>query len=201
MKYLINYNLFINENNMPNINIDIEDILNIFDKNVDMFNTFELNPDEINIKTNISNIYNNKDFNNFLNKKKLKKGKLENTKDNQTLLNDDYILTFFFIYEEKTMELDEPLFVFLQYYNTINNKLSDIKVFENNNNINDFYRKLTDTNIELIYKDKTYIYTTSNSGNNWELKNTEMISGDFKSNLDIDEMNNLLKNNKIKINK
>ncbi|MFA5586576.1 MAG: hypothetical protein WDA02_08540 [Saccharofermentanales bacterium] len=186
---------------MPNINIDIEDILNIFDKNVDMFNTFELNPDEINIKTNISNIYNNKDFNNFLNKKKLKKGKLENTKDNQTLLNDDYILTFFFIYEEKTMELDEPLFVFLQYYNTINNKLSDIKVFENNNNINDFYRKLTDTNIELIYKDKTYIYTTSNSGNNWELKNTEMISGDFKSNLDIDEMNNLLKNNKIKINK
>jgi len=201
MRYIKSFKSFIKEGSLPNISIDINDILEPLEKQVDLFTSFQIDPDSFDIKTNISNLYKNVDFNKFLDKKKLKKGKLENTKDNQTLLDDKYIMSFFFVYDKGDIEIEEPKFIFIQYYHTDNKTLSEIKVFENNNNIKDFYRKLTDTNIELMNNDKSYIYTTSNSGNNWELKNIDMVEGDFKSSLDFEEMNKLLKNDKIKINR
>lgn len=202
MKHIKSFKSFVKEGNLPDINIDIEELIEPFEENsVDLFTSFEIDPDSFNIKSNIGEIYKNTDFNKFLSKKKLKKGKLENTKDNQTLLSDKYVMSFFFIYDKNDIEIEEPKFIFIQYYNKNDKSLSDIKVFKNENNIKDFYRKLTDSNIELNKNDKSYVYTTSNSGNNWELKNADMIEGDFKPSLDFEEMSNLIKDKNIKVKK
>jgi len=201
MKHIKNFNSFCNESELPNIKIDINDILNPLKDKIDLFTTFEFNPDEFNLKNNLSDLYNNANFNKQIIKKKLKKGKLESTKDNQTLLSDNYILTFFFIYDKNSIEIEEPKFILLQYYDKTKKQLSEIMVFKNHKNINDFYQKLTDSTIEITKGNKTYIYNTSNSGNNWELRNANLVNGKFKDDLDIDQMNDLLKDRKIKINK
>jgi len=201
MKHIKNFNSFCNESELPNIKIDINDILNPLKDKIDLFTTFEFNPDEFNLKNNLSDLYNNANFNKQIIKKKLKKGKLESTKDNQTLLSDNYILTFFFIYDKNSIEIEEPKFILLQYYDKTKKQLSEIMVFKNHKNINDFYQKLTDSTIEITKGNKTYIYNTSNSGNNWELRNANLVKGKFKDDLDIDQMNDLLKDRKIKINK
>lgn len=201
MKHIKNFNSFCNESDLPDIKIHINDILEPLKDKIDLFTTFEFNPDEFSLKNNLSDLYNNSNFNKQINKKKLKKGKLESTKDSQTLLNDNYILTFFFIYDKNSIEIEEPKFILLQYYNKSKNELSEIMIFKNHKNINDFYQKLTDSTIEISKGNKTYVYNTSNSGNNWELRNANLVNGKFKDDLDIDQMNNLLKDKNIKINK
>ena len=74
-------------------------------------------------------------------------------------------------------------------------------LFENNDSINKFYETLTDTTIEIQRGKKDYIYQTSNSGNNWELKNPNQVKGKFKDELDADQVDDLLKDKKIKLNK
>lgn len=201
MKHIKNFNSFCNESDLPDIKIDINDILEPLKDKIDLFTTFEFNPDEFSLKNNLSDLYNNSNFNKQIINKKLKKGKLESTKDNQTLLNDNYILTFFFIYNKNSIEIEEPKFILLQYYNKLKNNLSEIMVFKNHKNINDFYKKLTDSTIEMTKGNKTYIYNTSNSGNNWELRNINLVNGKFKNELDIEQMNKLLTDKNIKINK
>lgn len=201
MKHLKNYNLFCNESDLPNIKIDIEQILNPLKDKVDLFTTFEIDPDSFNLSSNLSDLYNNSNFNNFLNKKKLKKGKIESTKDSDTLLNSNYVLVFFFVYGKDSIMIEEPKFIFIQYYNKNKKQLSQIMLFKNHENINDFYKKLTDSTIELTNGNKSYVYSTSNSGNNWELKNANIVNTVFKSELDSNQMNDLLKNNNIKVSK
>ena len=199
MKHIKNYKSFINEKNLPDITIGIDDILEPLKKEIDLFTTFEIDPDQFDNESNLHDLYNLSDFNNFLRKNDLKKGKFQNTKDNETLLNDNYILTFFFVYHKDSLEIEEPKFIFIQYYNKESDELSNIKVFRNRDNINDFYRKLTDSNLEIKKGKKTYIYKTSNSGNNWELKNPDMVKGDFKPSLDFHELEDLLGDKKINI--
>lgn len=201
MNHIKSFDSFYNESNLPNIKIDIDEILEPLKDKIDLFTTFEVDPDGFSLKSNISDLYNNANFNSKLNKKNMKKGKIESTKDNETLLDDNYILTFFFIYDKDSIEIEEPKFILIQYYDKIKRKLSDIMVFKNHKNINDFYEKLTDSTIEISKGNKTYVYNTSNSGNNWELKNANLVKGKFKDDLDVDQMKDLLKDKNIKINK
>ena len=49
--------------------------------------------------------------------------------------------------------------------------------------------------------DDNFIYKTSNSGNNWELKNPKDVQGDFKDSLDKTEIKKILKDKNTKVSK
>ena len=203
MKRIKQFEEFINEkSSIKDIKITIDELLDTIDDNeLDLNNTFNLDGESITVKDNISKLYSDSQFNKKLDKKNLKKGKLQDTKDNETLLDDNYILRFFFVYDKDSVELEEPRYILIQYYNKIDNTISDIRLFENNDSTNKFYELLTDKTIEIQKGNKEYIYQTSNSGNNWELKNPNQVKGKFKDELDADQVDDLLKNKKIKLNK
>ena len=66
-------------------------------------------------KDDIKKLYDNNDFNENITKNDLKKGTLEDTTYNETLLNDNTTLLFFFLYKKSSIELEEPEFIILQY--------------------------------------------------------------------------------------
>jgi len=196
-----NYKQF-NENKLPKIKKGIKEILKPFKENeIDIFDTFNLDKQNFNIKDYIENLYNNADFNHKIEKKGLKKGKLQDTKYNEVLLYDRYVLRFFFIYKKDAIEIEEPKFILVQYYDKKKNILSSIKLYKNKNNTQDFYEDLTDATIEIEKGDDNFIYKTSNSGNNWELKNPKDVQGDFKDSLDKTEIKKILKDKNTKVSK
>jgi len=194
---------FINEKkSIKDIKISIEELLDVIDDNeLNLLTTFNLDGETVTEKDNISKLYSDTQFNKNLHKKKLKKGKLEDTKDSETLLDENYILRFFFVYERDAVEIEEPKYIVVQYYNKSENIVSDITLYENEDSINKFYEILTDTTIDIRKGKKDFIYQTSNSGNNWELKNPKQVKGKFKDELDYEEIDDLLKNKKVKLNK
>ena len=200
MKKVKKYNEFLNEKKIPKISIDIKDLLSVLDKSKhDIFRTFRINKDEVGVRGDIDQLYSNKGFNNNLKKNDLKHGKLQNTQYNETLLDEKYVLKFFFIYDKDSIELEEPQFIVLQYYNTDTDERSDILGFSNTDNINSFYEKLTDATIELKKGDDTYIYQTSNGGNNWEMKNVQMEDEEMKGTLDKKELQKVIDKNKFDV--
>ncbi len=203
MKRIKQFNEFIKEkNSIKDIKISIDELLDVIDDSeLNLSTTFNLDGENVTEKDNISKLYSDTQFNKNLDKKKLKKGKLQDTKDNETMLDDNYVLRFFFVYEKESNELEEPKYILVQYYNKTSNEISEIRLFENESSINKFYEMLTDKTIELQKGNKEYIYQTSNSGNNWELKNPNQVKGDFKDTMDYEEIDGLLKDKKIKLNK
>ena len=203
MKRIKQFEEFVNEkSSIKDIKVTIEELMDIINDNeLNLMTTFNLDGEDVTEKDNISKLYSDAQFNKNLDKKKLKKGKLQDTKDSETLLDDNYVLRFFFVYEKDSNELEEPKHILVQYYNKSTNEVSEIMLFENNDSINKFYETLTDTTIEMKRGNKDYIYQTSNSGNNWELKNPKQVKGKFKDELDADQIDDLLKDKKIKLNK
>jgi hypothetical protein len=203
MKQIKKFDEFINEKkSVKDIKISIDELLDVINDNeLNLMTTFNLDGENVTEKDNISKLYSDSQFNKKLDKKKLKKGKLEDTKDSETLLDDNYILRFFFVYEKDAVEIEEPKYILVQYYNKSEGTVSDITLYENQNSINKFYEILTDTTIDIRKGKKEYVYQTSNSGNNWELKNPKQVKGKFKDELDYEEVDDLLKNKKIKLEK
>lgn len=202
MKIIKTFNQFVNEKILNKIKISIDELLDIIDQNeLNLLKTFKLDGETVTPKDNISTLYDDAQFNRNLDDKKLKKSRLHDTKDNQTLLEDNIILRFFFVYPKDSIELEEPKYIIIQYFDRYTNEISDIRIFENKDSINKFYETLTDKTIELKKGKKEFIYQTSNSGNNWDLKNPKQVKGDFKSELDFEEMDDLLKDKKVKLNK
>lgn len=203
MKRIKQFQEFVNEkSSIKDIKVTIEELMDIINDNeLNLMTTFNLDGENVTEKDNISKLYSDAQFNKNLDKKKLKKGKLQDTKDNETLLDDNYVLRFFFVYDKDANELEEPKHILVQYYNKSSNEVSEIMLFENEDSINKFYETLTDKTIEIKRGDKDYIYQTSNSGNNWELKNPNQVKGKFKDEMDADQIDDLLKDKKIRLNK
>jgi len=200
MNNLKYYNEYLNEQKIPDLKLDISKVLSPLEGNkIDLYTTFGIDPDKLNISDNIGDLFDDGNFNTNLKKNKLKKGKIEDTKFSETFISDNYILRFFFVYEKASIVLEEPKYIILQYTEKKNDKMSDIMVFLNKDNTIGFYEMLTDASIELTKGKKTYVYNTHNSGNNWELMNTDMVKGKFKASLDYDEMEDLLSDKKIKV--
>ena len=199
MNHIKNFDTFINESNLPDLKVSVEELLKPFEEDLDIYRTFEMESTVISVNDNINKLYNNAIFNKSLSKKKLKKGKLQDTKDNETLLDDNFVLRFFFVYDKDAIELEEPKYVLIQSYNKEKDTSSKIMLFKNHNNISDFYQKLTDASIEIERGKKSLVYNTSNSGNNWELKNTKLSKGKFKPSVDHDEMKKIIKGKKIQV--
>ena len=186
MNHLWNYYDFIKENKNISLSISIETLLSMFNDKVDIFKIFSINKEQVNINSDIQSLFNNNGFNKTINEKGYKKGKLEDTTYDQTLLDDTTILKFFFLYKKSAVEIEEPECIILQY--TKNGKNSDILSYDNK-----IYEKLTDSTIELKKGDNTYLYKTTNGGNNWEMKNVQMEDNIMKSELDKDKLLSLIK--------
>lgn len=179
------------------ITTDVDGLLDsINDTKVDFYAIHLSNEDYI-TKT-IEFLYNDADFNQQLFKDNLKKGEMNSTTDVENFLRKDIDMKFFFLYDRKETILNNPNFLILQYFK--NKKWNTIELYSINGKIENFYEKLTAKTIELKYDNITYTYETSNSGNNWILKDSDKKNDKFKENLETEEIKNLIRTGvKIKI--
>lgn len=193
MKHLKIYEQYIKEA----ITTDVDGLLNsINDEKVDFFALKLSNDDYINEM--IDKIYDDPNFNKQMFKNNLKKGDIESTMDIENFLKKNIDMKFFFLYNRNETVLDNPDFLLLQYYK--NDKWYPIEVYKIKGKVEDFYNKLTAKTIKLIDDNVVYIYQTSNSGNNWILKDEDKKNEKFKENLETEEIKTLIKNGaKLKI--
>jgi len=113
---------------------------------------------------------------NSLKKIGLKKSEVQNTEDIQTFINKP--CKFMFIYDEKSNELENPLYVIMQIFNDTINKWDNIKLYKVNGEVKKFYDKLSSKTIKITDGEVNYIYTTSN-GNDWELQNLQIVNDTY----------------------
>jgi len=193
MKHLKKYIQYIKES----ITTDVDGLLDsINDKKVDFY-SIHLSNDNYIDKT-IETLYDDTDFNQQLFKDNLKKGEMDSTMEIENFLRKDIDMKFFFLYDRNETVLNNPEFLILQYYK--DEKWHPIEIYKIKGAIENFYDKLTAKTIKLTSDDVTYIYTTSNSGNNWLLKDKEKKTEKFKENLETDDIKNLIRDGaKLKI--
>lgn len=173
------------------ITTDVDGLLqSINDKKVDFYSIGLSNDNYIN-KT-LEFLYDDADFNNQLFKENLKKGEMDSTMEIENFLRKDIDMKFFFLYNRNETVLDNPDYLILQYFK--DNKWYPIEIYKIKGSIQNFYEKLTAKTIKLIQDNVTYIYETSNSGNNWILKDKNKKTDNFKENLTTDEIKQLVKN-------
>lgn len=121
---------------------------------------------------------------------------VESTKDYQTFAGRD--LKFATVRREGQIELTNPLYILIQNFSDTENAWAEFKVYEVKDNINKFYDMLSSKTIEIEDKNgDSYIYKTTNSGNEWELMNpTNKDNNIFKDYLRRDDLKSLIKNTK-----
>lgn len=206
MKYLKNYNTYLEsiklDSEIERI-IDITESLSVIDDHLlssilaeekNMYDEFNYLVDS---GKNIEVILNDDDFIKELAKLGYKPSEIENTDDFQTFI--DKSIKFCLIRNKDDNELNNPLFIIIQTWNETTSKWEDVRLYKVNDDINKFYNKLTSKTVEFVIDDINFIYKTSNSGNNWELQNTDNETSDFKRILTKDEIKHLAKKNNLKI--
>ena len=176
---------------------DVDGLLDsINDKKVDFY-AIHLSNEDYRGK-DIDFLYNDANFNQQLFNNDLKKGEIESTMDIENFLRKDIDMKFFFLYSRNETILDNPNFLILQYYK--DNKWFPIEIYSIKGKVEDFYSKLTAKTIELTSNGNIYRYETSNSGNNWLLKDKSKKTDKFKENLNTDSIKELIRSgSKLKI--
>ena len=164
---------------------------------VDIFDTLKLPTDDFRDKLDLDVLGDNVEFINSLSSIALKKSHLENSDDYQTFLNKP--CRFMFIYDINSNELENPIYILMQVFNETLGKWDDVKIYKIKDNVKKFYDKLTSRTIEIVDGDQNYIYTTSN-GNEWELQNKDKENDIYKSVFRKEELEELIRDKKIKIN-
>jgi hypothetical protein len=202
MKYLLNYKKYQEsvvfnlqyqqvEDLMESLNIWYDALLSSIDaKEVNIFDTLKLPIYDYSNKLDLDYLENQIEFINALTSLGLKKSPIEDSSDFETFLNKP--CKFMFIYDIKSNELENPIYLFLQVWNSTTEKWDNAKLYEINDNIRKFYDKMTSRTIEIIDSDDNYIYQTSN-GNEWNLLNTEKENDVYVKTFRKDELQSLLK--------
>lgn len=204
MKILKNYNVFIFEQATEMVEVfndadilesivtDSDQLLDsIKAKEVDLFQTFELNPDDLKSHYSINELYDNQNFNKSLKKKNFKKNEMESTEETETFIDDTIVVKFFSIFKSNASELDQPEYIIYQSKKRTAKEWGQVKCYKVNDNMRNFYDKLTNKSVEIKRGDKTYIYSTSNSGNDWVLSKST-------KNQDTDRFRDYMTNDDIK---
>lgn len=214
MRKINNFNIFIFENA-----IEMQEIFNDADilesivtetdellksikaKEVDLFRTFELSPDKLNSNFTIQELYDNIYFNKSLLKNGYKKNKIESTEETETFIDNTLDVKFFSIFRKEASELEKPEYIIFQSKKRNDKKWDNVKCYKVNDNMRNFYDKLTNKSIEIRKGDKTYIYVTSNSGNDWKLqKSSKNQENDkFKEYMTKDEIKAVLLDDDVSI--
>jgi len=128
----------------------------------------------------------------------LRKSSIQNTDDFETFM--DKSLKFMPIFRVDDNDLMNPTYLLLQSWNDSINDWNDVRLYRVNDDIKKFYDKLSSKTIEIISNNKNYIYTTSNSGNDWELKNLNDEDGVFKRYLQNEDIKKMADGNNITVN-
>lgn len=188
------------------INIDLNESLTIwFDallgsvgaEEVDIFDTFKLPKDDYIDKLDLQYLSDNIEFINSLSSIGLKRSHVESTDDYESFINKP--CRFMLIYNVESNELENPIYLLLQSWNETLKKWEDSKLYKVNDDIKKFYDKLSSKTIEIQDGDQKFIYSTSN-GNEWILQNIDKENDTYKRYLRTDDFENLIKDNKVKIN-
>jgi len=182
MKNINNYNQHIFESATEMVEIfndadilesivtDSESLLKSIEaEEVDIYTTFHLNPDLMKNDYSIQDLYDNDEFNKSLENEKFKKNELESTDETETFIEETIHVKFFSIYKKSQSELDQPKYIIYQSKTASSSKWDNVKAYKVNGDMTKFYNKLTNKSIEIKKGEKTYIYNTSNSGNDWQL--------------------------------
>lgn len=209
MKYLKKYISF-KESVLVDLNIqsiaDILESLTIWSdslleaigaEEVDMFDTFKLPAEDYKDKLDLDYLEDNVEFINSLSSIALKKSEVKLSDDFATFINKP--CRFMFIYGIDKNELENPSYLIFQSWNETLNKWEDVKLYKINGDVQKFYDKLTSRTIELIDGDENYIYNVTN-GNEWVLQNVEKENDIYKRTFRKEELQDLLKERKIKVN-
>ena len=184
MKHLKSYIRHIKESMTTSVD-GLLDSIN--DKKVDFFDLHLSSGDYVN--KSLEYLYDDVEFNKQMFKNNLKKGEIESTMDIENFLRKDIDMKFFFLYDRDDSILDDPNYLILQYYE---DKWHPIEIYSIKGSIKNFYEKLTAKIIELTDNKNTYKYETSNSGNNWLLKNGKK-NDKFKENLETEDIKDLIR--------
>jgi len=197
--------IIIDTNFVSDILIDLNESLTIrYDlildsigaEEVSIFDTFNLPTDQYTNKLDLEFLSNDTEFINSLSSIGLKKSAIENTDSYETFISKS--CRFILVYRIEANELENPEFILFQAWNDTLNKWEESKLYRVNDDIKKFYDKLSSKTIELDDTLNKYIYTTSN-GNEWILQNIEKANDEFKKYLRKDELDSLVKSNKLKI--
>ena len=211
MKTLKNYNTFIFESAIEMVEVfndadilesivtDSDSLLkSIKAEEVDLFQSFKFNPDDISSNVSIEELYDNKPFNDSINKKNFKKNELESTEETETFIDDTIVVKFFSVYEKDASELEQPKYIIYQNKKKTSNDWEPVKCYKVNDDMKHFYDKLTNKSVEIKKSGKTYLYNTSNSGNDWVLQ-AQSEEGDFKEYMSNDDIKAVLLDDDVSI--
>lgn len=127
-----------------------------------------------------------------LQNKGLKIGNVENTDDYETFVSRS--MKFMPIRQEDANELMNPKYIIIQNRDETKNAWGELRLYKVHDEIRKFYDTLSSKTIELKHKGKNYIYTTSNSGNEWEMKNVKDANNIFKKYLRKEDLKALIEN-------
>lgn len=214
MRTIKNYNTFIFENATEMVEIfndadilesiitDSESLLkSIKAEEVDIYQTFTINPDDFEPHYTINDLYDNDIFNKQLEKNKLKKNELETTEETETFIDDTIVVKFFSIYEKDASELEKPEYIIYQSKKRVEKNWEDVKCYKVNDDMKHFYNKLTNKSVEIKKNGKTYIYVTSNSGNDWQLQKhkDDQETDNFKDYMSNDDIKAILMDDDVSI--
>ena len=164
---------------------------------LNIFDTLKLPTDEFKDKLDFEFLQDNVEFINSLSSIAIKKSQLQNSEDYQTFLNKP--CKFMFLYDINSNELQNPVYLLFQVWNESIKKWDDVKLYKINDDVKKFYDKLTSRTIEIVDGDQNYIYQTSN-GNEWVLQNIDKENDIYKRTFRKEELQDLLKERKIKVN-
>lgn len=186
-------------------NVDVFESMNIWHdvllsaisaEEKDIFDTFKLPREQFFGKLDLDYLSNNIEFINSLSSIALKKSQVQNTDDFQTFVNKP--CKFMFIYNMESNELENPIYIIFQVWNSTTNSWEDIKLFKVNDDVRKFYDKLASKTIEIADGDVNYIYQTAN-GNDWELQNLDSENDTYKRFFRKDELQKILDDKDVKI--
>jgi hypothetical protein len=165
---------------------------------VDIYETFNLPVEEYKDKLDLDFLEDHVEFINSLSSIALKKSVLQHSDDYSTFINKP--CKFMFIYGINRNELENPEYLLFQSWQETLEKWDDVKCYKVNENIQRFYDKLSSRTIELIdtVSGENYIYNISNA-NEWVLQNSEKENDTYKKVFRKEELEDFLKNNKIKV--
>jgi len=164
---------------------------------VNIFDTLKLPQDDFSDKLDLDSIGDNVEFINSLSSIALKKSPIQNSDDFQTFLNKP--CRFMFLYDINSNELENPVYIMMQVYNDTLSSWDTLKIYKIQDDVKKFYDKLTSRTIEIVDGDQNFIYTTSN-GNEWVLQNKDVENDVYKQTFRKEELEDLVKDRKIKIN-
>ena len=192
---IFNYTKFLESFSVDNILesmsiIEKDLISSISGEELDLFETFKLVKEDY-INKNLNYLSKNVEFINSISSLGLKKSAVQDTDDIETFLN--ISLKFMFIYNIESNELENPVYLILEMWDEDKMEWTNVKLFKVNGDVKRFYDVLSSKTIELFYKDKNYIYKTSNT-NDWELQNLLDETKMFKRFLNNVELIDLMKN-------